>query len=240
MKLTTKLATFAVVTLMASNAMAFSLAGNYYGPLYFKYTNYETLVSKPGDTLSGIFKVSAIHAANATDTLLWFDGKNGEELTGTFQDYVVKSITAVAGGQAIDFTGGGVTMYLDNTPDFNATAPGTGVTDGVTFMDFDGIGGIKPTEMDVTLRSTVDVLSSPFTGKGSGYLDLTYSLLSTFEVGSTWFLQSDVEAPGKWNWPVGSNDPLQGNAVPEPGTVALLGLGLAGLGLISRKRITNK
>ncbi len=63
---------------------------------------------------------------------------------------------------------------------------------------------------------------------------------------STFLLPGSLFDNGYWdtpqdhgNWPILSSDPVRGEIIPEPATLTLLGLGLAGLGLrIRRKKRT--
>lgn len=255
MKLTTKLATFAAVTLMASNAMAFSLAGGYTGGIKFKYTNFETQVLRPGQELFGIFSVTSINADNTKNTTLWSNG--AEEITGTFSDYTLANVSGSGSQTVFDFTGGVINMYLDSTPDFDANpytgslaTSGTGVTDGILFLTLKGATGFVADDLSTafdesldTLRSTGDLLTNPLTGKGYGNLEITGGAYASMfgGIGALMTLNSDLASPDPQgsDWPIGSEDPLRGTAVPEPGTVALVGLGLAGIAFANRKRMTK-
>ena len=211
--------------LFSSSAYCFTFLSPYQGPIKFKYTNWEEedkqspgnkngIIDQGGEVLRGIAKIQTINAANTSNTLIWFDGKDGEELTVEFGGYTATSITPVTGGQEVNFTGGWYNMYLGKPVNFNATYPGTGVTDGVLFLSFKGVPGIVSTDPTVTLRSTVDQLTSPLSGKGAGYLEITGGSHADLfgGVGARLFLNSDLTAPDPAGsgWPVTSEDPLLG------------------------------
>ena len=134
----------AVITLLlmaTGGAWGFNFLQPYSGQIKFKYTNWEEedptgpgnkngVIDQVGEKLRGIAKITTINAADLSNTLLWYDGKDGEELTIQFSGYTAQAITPVAGGYSIDFTGGVFNMYLGSPVNFNATYPGTGVTDG--------------------------------------------------------------------------------------------------------------
>lgn len=247
----------------ATPAQAFSFLTPWNGPIEIKFINWEQetpgtgngngLIDAVGEQLDGIVKVKTISAADAGSTLLWFDGKDGEELTGAFYGYTAANINfqPLTLQFEIDFTGGALDLYLDNTPDFTSTYPGAGVTDGLLFLSTVGATGIHPADnpatagfddSTTTLHSTLNGLTSPFSGNGTGYLEITggaYASLfgtGTFGANRDLYMNSDFSAPGINGWPVKSNDPVVGTVVPEPGTLLLLGSGILGLGLVGRKR----
>jgi hypothetical protein len=247
----------------AAPAQAFSFLTPWNGPVEVKFINWEQetpgtgngngIIDTVGEQLDGILKIKTISAANSSSTLLWFDGKDGEELTGTFSGYTAGNVAfnPFLLSLETDFTGGNMNLYLDNTPDFDATYPSAGVTDGILFLSAAGATGIHPIdnpltvgfdESTATLHSTATALTSPFTGNGTGYLEITggaYASLfgvDTFGPGRDLYLNSDFSAPGNDGWPVKSDDPVIGTVVPEPGTLLLLGSGIIGLGLMGRRR----
>jgi len=228
---------------------AFSFTTTYSGPVKIKYSNWESaidevgtpngVVDNVGEGLMGIAKISTINAVNASNTLLWADGQGGEELTAVFSGYVASAIVPSASGYDVFFTDGGFKVYLDNTPDFNATI--ANASDGSLFLDTVAVPGIVPSSPTTTLFSSVSALTAPLSGTGTGYLDIVGGSFASmfaqdvYGINMDLLLKSDIEAPGNSGWPIISEDPVSGQIVPEPGTIVLLGAGLLVAGISSRR-----
>jgi len=240
-----------------------SLPGN--SIVQFKYNDYEITVDEVGDVLNGVFVVTSIGNALGSTTY-WSSGDDNRELVGTFTNLTVAQISPSAAGFDIWFTGGLLTFYDVASGSYAPTGPGDGnaqicggacpapwlTMDFVSGIALDlGDGGFD--ESTATLFSGVTALASPLTGTGDGLLEISGGTAASKFVKTGWSLQSNLEgcfgvanpslncqalgtpATGE-KWPLASFDPLVGRTVPEPATLALMGLGLLGMGMGLRRR----
>jgi hypothetical protein len=230
------------------------------------------VISAVGDELIGIGIVNRI--LDAGNNVLWQNGDNGRELTLYFQGYFAESFSTtsipnVIGVDVVNFSGGVLTLYSDNTPNFSAagTLP-QGIataTDGNVWLTLAGspIGGFGAnTGSPITLTSTGlrngDV-GAPFSFAnnitGTGLLDVTggpaavYLDTNTFgciagagqpcpdDADKTFTSSGQIPVSPGGSWAFrGTGEVQDFAAIPEPTTLALLGLGLASLGMRSRRK----
>lgn len=232
------------------------------GPVKVKFSDFETAVSQKGDVLSGIFNVTNIVSDDGLNTLLWSSGEGNAQLNGYFTGLTVVGFSSPTSAQ---FSGGQLVLYLAPAGSFDATqnpntiSPTTqlcGGACGTPWLTADFVPGVLDPNTTVTLASSTTG-SVPPTGHGTGYLSvamvdgMTGTANNSFDTNAYTFsanpnadlrLESDFTicagnnqpASCKTGWQVVSEDPVRAT-IPEPGTVALIGLGLLGLSLTRRK-----
>ncbi len=197
----------------------------------------------------GVGSIASITSVPSGTT--FFARSGSQELTLMFYGFDDDFLSSPnpAGSTTILSNGGHVSVYLDTTPDFagvlgtvgrTAFASYTGATEGLLVFD------LAPSALTLfghTLNSNFDFLTS--SGSGAMYLNTTGlgawdSLYDTNTqlFGSDFsftFTVRDNTSPTVGDWVVRGDGGGEGNVIPEPTSMVLLGIGLAGLARLRRR-----
>lgn len=228
-----------------------------------KFINYENLVSQPGDELFGLINVTQILSSGGLTTYWNGNGDtDGMQLVGFFENLIVGPDQT--GGTGISFAGGNGALYLVSNGTFSpSTSPDTkdfanqlcGGSCSTPWLTFDFVPGINDTiNGDATLQGAMAVTN---VNAGFGYLSVTGGIAGSF-LDTNGFLfnnfdpadmsfksnfsrfstepSANCDLETSQGWSVCSDDPLIARSIPEPGIVAMLGLGALIAGSLWRRK----
>ena len=198
-------------------------------------------ITAAGQLLEGVGQVTQIFSGA---TLVWSNGQNGRELTFRFHDYLATLVTTTH----VTFTGGLIDFFSDDA--LNANFGSTGVAsfiDGTPWLNLQGVefnpgspGGNR------TLDSNGTLLGTSISGTGIGLVEVTggpagavfntnsHIAAGTGNVADFELNSSFNNSPSPFGFGTHGVASLSQNAVPEPAPLALLSLGLFGIGMMSR------
>lgn len=204
-----------------------------------------------GAELTGVFRDITVKSVSPTP--------GGVDIlsTGGILDIYINPVGsfAAAGGFAQGMSG-----YTDAGCAVNGACYDgiTNVATGALFLSLEWVPGVSLVDPLATVAGTFTGATLPATGTAQGYLSVTGGSHAAhfdnngFDAGAAdLFAQNDFCTPGQTGcvslaaaggspaaggWQLRSNDPVRTRYVPEPGSLALIGLGLSAAGFINKRR----
>jgi hypothetical protein len=209
----------------------------------------ETLINGNGQNLMGYGQVNTV---NGTQNY----AAGGQNLYFTFKNYISTGFTGAATG----FTGGLINIYLGTLPNLLSQNSATNMAQIATLTPFAQLVGHGINGTTSTLNANGTLTGAAVNFLGTGLLDATagfgsadvYNFFNsnTIADGGNGFADVSLTSSGN-NIVLNPNDVctgqagqfciagtanLRGTTVPEPDVLALIGLGLLGMGASLRKR----
>ncbi len=185
----------------------------------------ETVAFAVNDQVTGYGKVDAINSAVDNNFC------PGCELTFTFS---MDTVFISADRTSVEFDNFVIRYFVDHSPNYDATE--MTAADGVLWLELVNHTGTKIVGTGTNIGTGSD------TGTGVGLLDATDGLaFGNFDTNQE-FDGADASFSSSFQ-PLDGTDllsgtwELQADTIPSPGTIALFGLGLVGLGLSRRRKI---